>query len=1085
MSKIVFGLAVAFAVTVFGSIQPFCEVWDIPDAPLISLAVPANVKGNAPLRVFCDGRELPSQEISGTGKCVVQFPNDLRDRSKKETLKVSMDKGDGCASGELCVEKPKMAESVVVGTDAFMMTFDSLKNGGLPSRIVWSSGMVCDKVEWEDRVFAHGNDQGLVGVWSLQNGCNGKIFDYGRGKFFRHIRTVGEFAQRNGKTNDAHPRAVYDWIFPNDAPEWVYVHMTYSEEGAGTWDQVHSGVIEFPSGIFTHFDTDGGTGKLPTAGKPTRNSGSRWSAVHANGNFAAVYSAENCSYQDLNRKIIYLHSASRSSYSVGWMGDALVRTGFFRFGHAKKPGKCFDVQPPIAGLNNIRRFDLFANIDAVAEGERMFTWGMPGGLNVNVGIRGGIRAEVKSVKVGDRIIAGRQNLFSIAVEEVDTGKRRVLASDDEWVRIEEIEGGKALRFVGSSGDERLAGLDVVVRCCAAEDGVGCDWTFEGTTGTNAFALAEVTVGAIEMFSTGPKMRALYPGAMGNVKENPIAETTVHRGAYPSLGCAMPWEAVWDEESGHAFYVGAHDPKGGAKYVIMKGQPETCTVRLALTQRLAWNGKNPGAKSVMSGTVAWRSLVGDWYDAAIIYRDWVRDNAVWYPTMGREGRESTPDWFKNLGFIVRTWGYASNVVADVKTCQDFLQVPVMAHWYHWHMIPFDNDYPHYFPAKPGFEEGVQTLHKMGAKAVPYTNGHIWDKRDRGIEDWQFSKIGAKGACMRRDGTLFDEYYSQYETNGEKVVFAPMCPASQVWHDKVGENCHKVVNVSDLDGYYMDQVGAFSTIECRNPAHGHLFGGGSWWQEGYRKLLSDARARCKKKVFFATEGNGEHTFDQIDAFVCWNIEGGVDTVPAFEVCYSGAVNVYCRSNPAAKKKNVREIRMKLANVLADGEMYGWLPAAYCQLEGVKDYMRTCVRFRHMNAPWFYKGEMRRAPRIVETMPEWNVVWDIFGKKRMTRMPVVQSGSRCVFDYDYDSDRKRIWKSARIKGAFLYFTNFSDTDVVTSHIVVDWKDLGIDPKKAVFTRIDEDGRRTPMTHEDFDKPFTFAPGNCFGIECTNCKQ
>ena len=207
---------------------------------------------------------------------------------------------------------------------------------------------------------------------------------------------------------------------------------------------------------------------------------------------------------------------------------------------------------------------------------------------------------------------------------------------------------------------------------------------------------------------------------------------------------------------------------------------------------------------------------------------------------------------------------------------------------------------------------------------------------------------------------------------------------------------MVNGADCDGFYMDQVGAFSTIDCRNPEHGHPFGGGSWWQEGFRKLLKDQRANCRKPVFFATEGNAEHSFDQIDAFVCWNIPGGVDTVPAFEVCYSGAVTVYCRSygNPATQS---REMRMKLANTLADGELTGWLPVSYCRAKEIKDYLRECVRFRQRHAAWFYKGEMRRPPRLRDKVPEWSETWDIFGSKRPSTMPIVQTGARRLLDYD----------------------------------------------------------------------------------------
>lgn len=723
-----------------------------------------------------------------------------------------------------------------------------------------------------------------------------------------------------------------------------------------------------------------------------------------------------------------------------------------------------------------------ASVDEIRPGETTTAWNA-GGIDVRVGVRDGHCAEIRAVRAfGERIAVGPQPLFTAIVEDVKTGRRTELASSDAWAVVAVATNGAevAWSFTAPAKNAAWTNLAVTVRARPGADGAGLDWSFVGATGSDDFAFCEATVGALEFLSTGAAMRALYPGCMGHVVTNPCTDKATFRGNYSSMHCVMPWEAVWDERRGTGFYVGAHDPKGGAKTVALTGSSARSAVRLALTHRLAWDGAHPGAASEMSGTIHWRPFTGDWYEAALVYRDFVREHAVWYPKMGPEGRVSTPLWFKKLGYVVRTYGWADTAVADVKTCQDYLGVPVMAHWYHWHQIPFDNDYPHYFPTKPGFEDGVKRIQAMGAYAVPYTNGHIWDMHDRGAEDWQFSSVGAKGACMKRDGTFYTERYRSVETNGERVVFAPMCPASQVWHDKVGENCDKVVNGAGLNGYYMDQVGAFATIDCRNPAHGHPFGGGSWWQEGYRRLLADARARCGgKDVLFATEGNGEHTFDQVDALVCWNVEGGVDTVPAFEVCYSGAVTIYCRSYVGAKGNGWRQMRMKFANVVADGHLMGWMPAAYCREPKLNAYLRTCVRFRHHNAGWFYKGEMRRPPKLLDAVPEWDEAWDIFGRQRPTRMPIVQTAARTLLDYDYAPDGRRLWQTGRVRKAVVYFTNFSDVETATTRVAIDWADLGVDPRQATFVKVDAEGRRTPFSCDELSAPLTFAPGVCFGVE------
>lgn len=1063
------------------------EVWDVPPSGLLRLAVPADLPGDGGgLAVSLDGARVVSQEIADAGECVVRVPAPLVEKAKTASLRVAMERTGAAAP------RPTPVSRLVVSNAAFSVAFDEAVGGGWPSRLAWASGKTCERLTWFDRIYTSDNSQGMGGQWGLRTARKGSVLDFGRGPVFRQVRTVAEFAGADGRVCPARPRAVYDWVFFDDAAEWTLVRMAFAEESPATWEQLQAGIPEFPFGAFTVYAADGGrtplVGGFPADGAASlRRVGRAWSAFHDGRRFAAVYSSDNCCFMDVGRRVGYLHASNRVSYSSPWSGAPVARTAFFRFGESDAPERALAAEPPVRSAGGLRRLDVLAGVDAVRPGETMAEW-TAGGIDVRVGVRDGRRAEIRSVRVGGRLVAvGPQPLFSAVVEEVKTGRRTEISSYDEWAAVavasDAANGAEmAWTFTAPAKNAAWTNLSVTVAARPGADGAGFDWSFVGATGSDGFALCEATVGALEFLSTGSAMRALYPGSMGAVAMNPCADACSFRGNYSSMHCVMPWEAVWDEASGRGFYVGAHDPKGGAKTVALTGSSARAAVRLAVTHRLSWDGARPGAKGEMSGTIHWRPLRGDWYEAACVYRDFVRERAAWYPKMGPEGRVSTPMWFKRLGYVVRTYGLAEQAERDVKTCMDYLGVPVMAHWYHWHRIPFDNDYPHYFPAKPGFEEGVKRIQAMGAFAVPYTNGHIWDMRDRGAEDWQFSSVGAKGACMKRDGTFYEERYRSVETNGERVVFAPMCPASQVWHDKVVENCDKVVNGAGLDGYYMDQVGAFATIDCRNPAHGHPFGGGSWWQEGYRRLLADARAKCGgKDVFFATEGNGEHTFDQVDAFVCWQIEGGVDTVPAFEVCYSGAVNVYCRSYVGAKGNGWRQMRMKFANVVADGHLMGWMPADYCREPKLNAYLRECVRFRHHNAEWFYKGEMRRVPKLLDAVPEWDEAWDIFGRQRPTRMPIVQAASRALLDYDYAPDGRRLWKTGRVRKAVVYFTNFSDCETATARVGIDWDDLGVDPRQTSFAKVDAEGRRTPFSFAELSAPIAFAPGVCFGIEIT----
>ena len=146
--------------------------------------------------------------------------------------------------------------------------------------------------------------------------------------------------------------------------------------------------------------------------------------------------------------------------------------------------------------------------------------------------------------------------------------------------------------------------------------------------------------------------------------------------------------------------------------------------------------------------------------------------------------------------------------------------------------------------------------MGCYVMPYTNGRLWDTRDREDKDWQFSSTGSKGVCRRANGKMYTETYRSKEKDGSKVVFGVMCPGSQVWKDKVSENDCRIVNEVGLNGVYMDQIAAARPVSCEDPSHGHPLGGGSWWVEEYRKMLQGIRTKFPADRIMASECNAEN-------------------------------------------------------------------------------------------------------------------------------------------------------------------------------------------------------------------------------------
>ena len=69
-------------------------------------------------------------------------------------------------------------------------------------------------------------------------------------------------------------------------------------------------------------------------------------------------------------------------------------------------------------------------------------------------------------------------------------------------------------------------------------------------------------------------------------------------------------------------------------------------------------------------------------------------------------------------------------------QNEIGTPIGYHVYNWHKIPFNNDYPHFMPAKESFKKGLKELKKHDIRVMPYTNVLLWDTKDKGNEDFEF-------------------------------------------------------------------------------------------------------------------------------------------------------------------------------------------------------------------------------------------------------------------------------------------------------------------------------------------------------------
>lgn len=374
--------------------------------------------------------------------------------------------------------------------------------------------------------------------------------------------------------------------------------------------------------------------------------------------------------------------------------------------------------------------------------------------------------------------------------------------------------------------------------------------------------------------------------------------------------------------------------------------------------------------------------GDWFDATLIYKNWVRQHARWFPQVTSEGRSDTPLWLRELSLWVsgdvktQDGQITLESLSPLKKLQEFFGVPLGYHWYNWHQIPFDNDYPHYFPSKDGFGEAVRALQESNIYVMPYINGRLWDTRDRGTEDFEFSRVARPAATEDENGEPYIETYGSKEADGSPVRMAVMCPTTSTWQERVQQIVLRLIHEYGVDGVYIDQIAAAEPKLCMNPAHGHPLGGGSWWNEGYWQMLDTLRAALPAGRMLTTECNSEVVARCFDAYLTWHwAQEGM--VPSFPAIYAGKIQLfgrcYASKPPAEAPTHAIAWRMVAAQQLVFGEQIGWFNLdALAQPGRPLDYIRRVVRLRHHLRRYFYAGEMGRPPRVTGDIPVLNADW-----------------------------------------------------------------------------------------------------------------
>jgi hypothetical protein len=1050
-----------------------------------------SLKSVGDIELRCGDVVVPSQFIvSNTNhrktQLIAQFSDEFVRRSQSETLFCTLN----ILSDNSSVTESKPIDEIVTETSEYRIRQSAKLQGGMPSQIEFlKTGRVLKTHQWFDRLH-HPNYPGF----NVTGAADVRLTLLADGILCRVVRN-DILLQGNNLPQEKSPRISYTWFYFKQHPGLVYVTADYSQPELVEWKERHFLELHVADGSFAEYVDLKKPAEKQTFTGSKKTLSSNGVAILDGETRIAMFGNESVTIYDGLRDFgPYILGNGQQAWT-SWAETSGFLSGWIQFDTKETPindtGNLTHVRFSLPEIDqtaktwrDVARNALFYS-GIIRTKEELNTFQADDNRFIDVASQHlGMLLEriVTENDQGVRLIAlvdipsltlltpyEPQSLFTVKLREKQDGQPefalRTLTSDHGWKSVNiasaqqsdehhlifagvpNIPGGEMIRLTLALKPQHNS----TAKTWYNRSSISVTWQGNGTLPPNLM-LQSAILPQLRLASFGTKMKGFYPQSSGIVVDNPFNKNIHWGGRYPGGWSSMPWFTVWndaDEKSKRiGLYVAAHDTNGTTKELSFHSDLQTGTVQIS-EEYPAENLGQPNSRFAPCNIIL-ESYQGDWFDATVMYRDWVRHEAAWYPRtkINAEGRTDTPLWMRELAVWTQHWQVTPSKMPDeLRKFQTPLGIPVAVHWYGWHKNPFDNDYPHYFPTQDGFKEAVAEIQKDGQLFVmPYINGRLWDRRDRGLEDYLFTKEALAGVTKKEDGSFWFETYGSKESDGSSVELGVMCPASNVWQQKLQELIHRLTDQSDgkpddngnmgVKAVYVDQVAAATPELCFDASHGHPLGGGDWWVKSYRNIFEKIRAELPKDAMLTTECNAEPYIDLFDGYLTWHFQHNGE-VPAFAAVYGGAVQMFGRAYGGGAD-HIIAAKMKMAESFVFGEQIGWISPHVVNEPQKFEFLKKIVALRYQFRDFFYKGEMAKPPKLHGKMPRITADWHFSGHPTIVTTDIVRTGA---------------WWIPSQKTAILLFANFSD-QLIENRLEFDVTELGFNPAKIKITRYNADG-------------------------------
>lgn len=552
-----------------------------------------------------------------------------------------------------------------------------------------------------------------------------------------------------------------------------------------------------------------------------------------------------------------------------------------------------------------------------------------------------------------------ESLFNLLLRDVaDTGDEEyMLTSGDGWgeVTVTRRESGYELRFAEPT-NAALSGVAVTLEAVLKPESSRIEWEADVRCRNERRTVVRFDPPMLHMDAQedGRLFVAYGPGqAVPYVKGR--EEYCIS--PYPSIGICMEYMALWRETSRRGMYYGIHDPQACYKMISAQMHDDVCMLTTAIPARGIGEAGN-GFR--MDGELVWQLFDGDWYDATLLFKDFVFRRASWFRACPATERKDVPEWMLKAPLWFQSSMNASKEwMEQLFEAQEDIGVPTATHVYNWHEIPFDTNYPHYNPAKKEFIDKAPVIQARGIKVMPYINGRLWDTHDRGDYDFEFTSKARPFVTKGRKGDPITEHYASTNSKGEPVELGVMCPSTARWQEKQMEINDWLINDVGVDAVYVDQIAAAPPVNCVDRTHPHRPGGGSWWYEHYYNLIDHLMLHTPSNKGYTTESNAEPFVGHISAMLVWHWSGDYQ-VPAFPVVYAGYQPMLGRNYNQHRDSEVF-FRVMTAQSLCFGDQLGWCNPDQYLTSAYREYFKQIARIKEQYGEYFYAGRCLRPPRL----------------------------------------------------------------------------------------------------------------------------